>query len=92
MTTSSTLVRPSGTPAFAASAPVDSSGLLVSLPASAIASATRALRRWLTPAFNACADIVLGAATLGVDMPLVAGLTALVALARRLAGVARRCA
>ena len=46
------------------------------------------LRGVVTHAANACADIVFGAATLGVDMPLLAGLAALCAIARRCAAFA----
>ena len=46
------------------------------------------LRGFAVHAVNACADIVLGAATLGVDMPLVAAIGVLCAIARRRAAVA----
>ena len=50
----------------------------------------RSLRGLVTHAADACADIVFGAATLGVDMPLLAGLAALCAIARRCAAFACR--
>ncbi len=88
MTTSISLPRPTGTPALAQAAPAAIPGHSFPHLSSRLARLRHLLRGPVTHAVNACADIVLGAAALGVDMPLVAAIGALCAVARRLAAVA----
>ena len=88
MTTSISLFRPTGTPAFAQAAPASIPGHPVPHARSRLAPMAQLLRGLATHAVNACADIVLGAAALGLDMPLVAAIGVLCAIARRRAAVA----
>jgi hypothetical protein len=89
MTTSISLLRPTGTPAFAQAAPASLPGHCLPRVRSRFAGLAQSLRGFVTHAVNACADIVLGAAALGVDMPLVAAIGAVCAVARRLATATR---
>jgi hypothetical protein len=89
MTTSVSLLRPTGTPAFVQAAPASIPGRFLPRLRSRFARLAHAPRGLVTRAVNACADIVLGAAALGVDMPLVAAIGALCAIARRLAAATR---